>query len=186
MTKTALLIIDVQNSFLHRPFWQETDVPAFQCALLQLIEGCRQQGVAIVDIFHVSQGAFSLESGYVTRQAFLTHQPDIQFVKHVHNALTESGLQDWLQQQGIDHLIISGIRTEQCCETTARVASDFGYQVTFVTEATLTFPMTHNGITLNSAELKHRTETVLTHRFAAIRSVEDCLADLRNAASEAQ
>ncbi len=36
-----------------------------------------------------------------------------------------------------------GIRTEQCCETTARVAFDLGYQVTFVTEATATSPIAH-------------------------------------------
>ena len=34
-----------------------------------------------------------------------------------------------------------GIRTEQCCETTARVAFDLGYHVTFVTEATATSPI---------------------------------------------
>ncbi|HPY39875.1 MAG TPA: isochorismatase family protein, partial [Thiolinea sp.] len=54
------------------------------------------------------------------------------FIKQVHNALTESGLQAWLQQRGISKLKISGIRTEQCCETTTRVASGLGYQVDFV------------------------------------------------------
>ena len=63
--------------------------------------------------------------------------------KHVHNALTESGLDARLRERDINHLIVSGIRTEQCCETTTRVASDLGYRVTFVTEATLTFPMRH-------------------------------------------
>ncbi|ACS83895.1 isochorismatase family protein [Musicola paradisiaca] len=178
MAQSALLVIDVQNSFLHRPFWTESDVPAFQTALLRLIDGCQRQGVAIADVFHVSQGPFSLASGHVVRQSFLTHRSDIQVHKHVHNALTESGLLTWLQQQEIRHLIISGIRTEQCCETTARVASDLGYRVTFVTEATLTFPMTHDGLTLSSGELKHRTETVLIDRFAAIRSVDACLAEL--------
>jgi DNA-binding CsgD family transcriptional regulator len=36
---------------------------------------------------------------------------------------------------------VCGIRTEQCCETTARVAFDLGYHVTFVTEATATSPI---------------------------------------------
>jgi len=38
--------------------------------------------------------------------------------------------------------------------------------------------MTHNGVTLSSAELTHRTETVLVNRFAEVVSVEACLARL--------
>lgn len=93
MSQSALLIIDVQQSFQHRPFWQEDDLPAFQQALTRLIAGCQQRGAALVDVLHVSpQGPFSLASGHVQRLPFLTHRADITVHKHVHNALTESGL----------------------------------------------------------------------------------------------
>lgn len=186
MAQSALLIIDVQQSFQHRPFWREDDVPDFQQKLLHLIEQCQQRGVALVDVFHVDEDElFTLASGLVKPMAFLSHQADVTVYKHVHNALTESGLHAWLQQRDIRHLIISGMRTEQCCETTTRVASDLGYQVTYVTEATLTFEMTHAGQTLSSADLKHRTETVLEGRFAKVRDVAGCLADLDAAAADA-
>ncbi len=179
MAQSALLIIDVQASFLHRTYWSEADFPPFRQALTALIEGCRQQGALLVDIFHDDgEWPFSLDSGLVTRLPFLTHTADVTVYKHVHNALTESGLHAWLQERRVKHLVIAGLRTEQCCETTARVASDLGYQVTFVTEATLTFPMTHAGRTVSSAELKFHTETVLINRFATIRDVPGCLADL--------
>ncbi|KAA8997345.1 isochorismatase family protein [Affinibrenneria salicis] len=181
MSHSALLIIDVQHSFLHRPFWREDDVPAFQQALTRLINGCRQRGVALVDVFHVAAGPFALDSGYVTRLPFLTHRSDVVVHKRVHNALTDSGLEQWLRAKDIDHLIIAGMRTEQCCETTARVASDLGYRVTFVTEATLTFPMTYQNITLTPEQLKHRTETVLVDRFATLASVDECLAQCDSA-----
>lgn len=58
------------------------------------------------------------------------------------------------------------------------MAADLGYRVTFVSEATLTFPMTHNGITLDSATLRHRTETVLMDRFADIKTVTQTLESL--------
>lgn len=93
MSQSALLIIDVQQSFQHRPFWQEEDLPAFQQALTRLIAGCQQQGVPLVDVFHVSpEGPFSLASGWVKRLPFLDHQADVTVHKQVHNALTESGL----------------------------------------------------------------------------------------------
>jgi nicotinamidase-related amidase len=180
MSHSALLIIDVQQSFQHRPFWREEDLPAFQQALTRLIDGCRRQGAALVDVLHVSpEGPFSLASGHVRRLPFLRHQADVTLHKRVHNALTESGLDAWLRERRIDHLIISGIRTEQCCETTARVASDLGYRVTFVTEATLTFPMQHpDGQLFTTERLKRHTETVLVDRFARIASVDEALAQL--------
>jgi nicotinamidase-related amidase len=84
----------------------------------------------------------------------------------------------WLVRHGIRSLIIAGIRTEQCCETTTRHASDSGYQVDYVTEATLTFAMTGpDGRTWSSEEIKARTELVLAGRFARISTVESALFD---------
>jgi len=40
MPNTALIVIDVQQSFLQRPFWVEDDVPEFQQNISQLIEAC--------------------------------------------------------------------------------------------------------------------------------------------------
>jgi nicotinamidase-related amidase len=103
----------------------------------------------------------------------------VEFHKHVHNAFTDTGLDRWLRGRKVDRLIVSGIRTEQCCETTTRVASDLGYAVDFVTEATLTFAMTHpGGRTYATEEIKEKTELVLAGRFASIRTVAECLASL--------
>ncbi|WOZ77634.1 isochorismatase family protein [Kosakonia sacchari] len=176
MSRTALINIDTQQSFFHRDYWQETDFAAFQQAISTLIAGCEVRGVPVVDIFHVADsGPFSLESGFVAPMPFLQHRAAVMFYKHVHNAFTDTGLDHWLRSRDINHLIICGIRTEQCCETTARVASDLGYRVTFVSEATLTFPMTHKGVTLDCNALRHRTETVLEGRFAAIKTVHEIL-----------
>ncbi len=178
---SALIIIDVQESFRQMPFWTEDDVPAFQKALLRLEAGCRAKGVPVVHIFHVGRGgAFAQDSGFVTPLPWLTGAPDVRFDKHTHNAFTDTGLDLWLRRKGIRKLLITGMRTEQCCETTARVGSDIGYDVDFVTEATLTFPMTHagNGTTYSAAEIKARTELVLDDRFARIVDVDACLAGL--------
>jgi nicotinamidase-related amidase len=100
----------------------------------------------------------------------------------VHSALfgtSEAGatLESWLRAQGIGEVLISGIRTEQCCETTARHASDVGFQVRYVSDATLTFPMrTRAGREVSAAEIRERTEMVLEGRFAQIVSTAGALA----------
>ena len=98
-------------------------------------------------------------------------------MKHRHSALVGTGLEVWLTENGIQRLIVSGIRTEQCCETTTRHASDLGWQVDYVTDATLTYDMQQpDGTPLSAAEIKARTATVLTGRFATLCTVDEALA----------
>jgi nicotinamidase-related amidase len=177
--RSALVIIDVQESFRHTPDWSEDDLPAFRESILRLERGAREAGVPVVHVFHIGKGhPFTLASGFVKPLDWLPGSPDAVFEKHTHNAFTDTGLDLWLRRQGIERLVITGIRTEQCCETTTRVASDIGYAVDYVTEATLTFPMTHagSGRVYSSAEIKAHTELVLQGRFARIATADDVLA----------
>ena len=174
---TALIVIDVQESFRQRPYWNEEDVPLFVTRLQALIDGAREQGIPVVQIFHIEgSGVFSVASGFVTTLTGLSIRPDATFQKRSHSALIGSGLDVWLVQHGIRRVIVSGIRTEQCCETTTRHASDSGYEVDYETEATLTFPMTDRiGRVWSPREIKERTELVLDGRFARIATVEEVL-----------
>lgn len=179
--KAALIIIDVQESFAQMPFWEQGIHAPFQQALLKLDAGARAAGVPVVHICHVGRaGPFLPESGFVKPLSWLPGDPAVRFDKHTHNAFTDTGLDLWLRRQGVTKLLISGIRTEQCCETTARVGSDLGYDVDFVSEATLTFPMTHagSGRTFSAEEITTRTELVLADRFARIVDVDAALAGL--------
>jgi nicotinamidase-related amidase len=186
---TALLVIDVQQSFLHRPYWRDEEEAPFRARLLELVAGCRPRGIAVLHVLHEepgSGGPFDPASGHVRTMEWLPPAPAATFRKRVHSALVDGGLREWLQARGITRLIVSGIRTEQCCETTTRHASDLGFDVTYVTEATLTFPMTHaNGRVYTTEEIRERTELVLAGRFARIATVAEALAALDDAPAAA-
>ena len=175
---TALIVIDAQESFRHRPYWSDADSAAYFDRQQALIDGARRAQIPVVQIFHVEpEGAFSIASGWVKALAPLRVEADAVFRKTRHSALVGSGLDVWLTERGIRRLLISGIRTEQCCETTTRHASDLGYAVDFVSEATLTFAMRDaRGRDWSPAEIKARTELVLDQRFAHIVTVEQALA----------
>ena len=179
---TALLVIDAQESFRHRPFWSEADLPAYLAAQNALIEGAAAQGAPIVRILHsngpdTADNPFSDASGHVRALAGLAEfDAAATFVKSRHSALVGTGLDVWLTERGIRRLIVSGMRTEQCCETTARHAADLGWQVDYVPTATLTFDMVQpDGRPLRAADIVARTCTVLAGRFARICSVAEAL-----------
>lgn len=179
---TALLLIDVQQSFKHRPYWSENGLPGFMAATNELVAGCMAQGVPIVRVFHVdgpevASNPFARASGHVRPlDGLAAFDAALTVEKHRHSALVGTGLPIWLHGQGMRRLIVAGIRTEQCCETTTRHASDEGWQVDFVGEATLTFDMqTPAGAALSAQAIRERTETVLSGRFAKLCSASEAL-----------
>ena len=186
--KTCLIVIDVQESFRHRPFFTENDLPDFLAAQNALIDGCVTLGVPVVRVFHsswpdVADNSFAQSSGQVRPlQGLAPFDAAATFTKSRHSALVGTGLDVWLATHGIQRLIVSGIRTEQCCETTTRHASDLGWAVDYVPDATLTWDMMQpDGRTLSAADIKARTTTVLQERFATICTVPQALERLTHA-----
>ena len=179
---TALILIDVQESFRQRPYWVEAEARTFLARTNALLDGAAARGIPVVRVLHSDGPAtpgnpFAIESGFVRPLDGLgAFEAAAEFVKHRHSALVGTGLPVWLRQHAIGRLIIAGIRTEQCCETTTRHASDEGYTVDYVAEATLTFDMQHlDGSRLAARDIVARTSAVLKDRFATICSVEQAL-----------
>jgi len=174
----ALIVIDAQESFRHRPYFRADRLDAYLERQQMLVDGAKRAGTPVVQMFHVEEtGAFAESSGFVTTLAPLQIAPDAICRKRRHSALVGSGLDVWLISHGVGRVIVSGIRTEQCCETTTRHASDLGFAVDFVSEATPTFPMTDaRGREWSADEIKARTELVLAGRFARVATVEEALA----------
>jgi nicotinamidase-related amidase len=187
----ALIVIDVQESFLQQPIWAASSNPGIAGRVARLVDAARERGDLVIWVLHAepgSGGAFDPASGQVRLMDGLEADPgEPVLTKTSHNAFTTTGLQQILVSRGIQELVICGIRTEQCCETTARLASDLGFRVIFVTDATATTPIPHRRFprgrsvgeimadprTLHTADIIARTEYALAGRFAVIAAVAD-------------
>jgi len=184
--KTALIVIDVQESFRKRPYWRAEEFPAFVANVQSLIDRCSARDIPVLQVFHQERtddpaDPFSPASGFVRPMPELRLSPKAVFYKDVHSALfgtTADGttLEKWLRDRGVEEILVTGIRTEQCCETTTRHASDSGFKVRYVTDATLTFPMrSRSGREYSAAEIRDRTELVLDGRFARVVATADAI-----------
>jgi nicotinamidase-related amidase len=178
--KTALLVIDVQQSFTQRPTWDPAEVPAYLSNQNALVEGFVAAGLPVVRVLHTQPGdgsPFDAANGFVRPlDGLVPFEADHEVRKQRHSSLVGTDLQAWLTSQGVTRVAVSGIRTEQCCETTSRHASDEGFEVDFVVDATLTFAMQHaDGTTFAAGDIRQRTATVLEGRFATVVSVADAL-----------
>lgn len=188
--RSALLVIDIQESFRQRPSWAAVSNPDIVATVTPLIDAARDRGDLVVWVLHHEVGnVFDPATGHVRPMDGLQPLPDEPVItKTSANAFTTTGLQQLLTTEGIRHLVVTGIQTELCCETTTRVAGDLGYDVTFVTEATATFPIPHRDErdlpydeilasprTLSTDEVIARTEYALAGRFATIATVKELI-----------
>ncbi len=180
--QTALIVVDVQQSFTRRPYFRSEGVAEYLAHQNALIEGATARGIPVVRVFHVdppesADNPFAKASGLIRPlEGLVDFDAALTVEKTRHSALAGTLLPIWLRERGITRLVVSGIRTEQCCETTTRHASDEGFEVDYVTGATLTFEMqTPSGGVLSAAQIRERTETVLAGRFATICTVDQAL-----------
>lgn len=168
---TALLVIDIQDSFKISPArWATRNNPRFEENVTELIRTFREASLPVIFVLHNdSDPGFRPGDPEVRLMEFLDRREDEPLiVKNTRNAFTSTDLQARLDALGVRKVVVSGISTEQCCETTTRVAADLGYDVDFVTEATATFPIG----TLSTDAIVERTEAVLDKRFARVTTVE--------------
>jgi nicotinamidase-related amidase len=184
----ALLLVDIQDSFKATPDrWETRGNPQFERNVTTLVDAWRTAGLPVFFILHTDEDpGFETTSPHFRLMDFMARREDEPLlVKNTRNSFTSTDLGHRLESLGVTRVVVTGISTEQCCETTTRVAADLGYDADFVTEATQTFPIVNQetGEALSTAEIFRRTEFVLRKRFARIARVADIVAELEEVAA---
>jgi nicotinamidase-related amidase len=169
----ALLVIDVQKAFDDAAHWGPRNNPDCERNIGTLLAHWRATHQPVVFVRHDSDEADSPLRPDRPTNAFkdvITGEPDVLVTKRVNSAFYgDPDLHRWLQDRGIEQLTICGITTNHCCETTARMAGNLGYDTTFVIDATHTFDRRH----LTADQLSEATAANLDEEFAAVRTTAE-------------
>lgn len=180
LSSTALLVVDVQMGF-DDPVWGRRNNPACEENIAALIGAWRDAGRPIVFVRHDSVLPNSPlrpdRPGNALRPE-VSGEPDLLVTKSVNSAfLGEPDLDAWLRERGIRGVAIVGVQTNYCCETTARMAGNLGYDTLFVLDATHTFDLpAFGGGTISAEELARVTASNLHGEFAEVLMTADLLA----------
>src|ERR1700751_5331978 len=183
--KSVLLVIDVQDSFKgDAATWATRNNPAFETNVAKLIGAYRNADLPIVFVLHQNlrpESHFKPQPPLYRLMDFVAPKPgEAVLQKTTISVFASTDLARRLTQWQINRLTVTGIQTQRCYETTTRDASDRGYQVDFVTDATLSFAIPHwaGGPELSTEEVVRRTEYALAGRFANIVSTQELLDSL--------
>jgi nicotinamidase-related amidase len=178
----ALIVIDVQQAF-DDPVWGDRDNLDAEANIGVLVDAWSAAGRPIVLVRHDSVEPGSPLASGTPGNAFKDVVADVPHellvAKQVNSAFYgEPDLHGWLAARDIRQLVICGIQTNMCVETTARMAGNLGYDVTVPLDATHTFDLEGpGGVRLTADELARATAVNLEGGgFARVRSTAEVIA----------
>jgi nicotinamidase-related amidase len=183
----ALIVVDVQQGF-GDPVWGARNNPRCEDNIATLIGAWRSKGQPVVFVRHDSTepgSPFTPGRAGNDFQEILSGEPDLLVVKSVNSSFHgEPDLAAWLRAEGIRRIAVCGIQTNMCCETTARVAANLGFEVDFVLDATHTYDLpAHGGGTISAEELSRVTASNLDPEFGRVVDTREAVDALRAAAA---
>lgn len=180
---TALLIVDIQNDYFPGGAMEVSgaDVAAIQAA--KLLAAFRQRSRPVIHIRHIASraGATFFLPDTVGAEIHDSVRPapnEPVFKKHFPNSFRETPLLEHLRTAGISQLVIAGMMTHMCIDTTTRAAADLGFKCLLAHDACATRALSFNGVQVSAENVQTAYLAALNGLFAKVMSASELCADL--------
>ncbi len=178
----ALVMIDVQRGFEREDRWGRRDNPHAEANMEELQRAWLATDRPVVVVQHDSVEPGSTLSPADPGNALKPFVDVESAALHVHKSVNSAfygtpNLEHWLRDHEINTMVLCGITTNHCCETTARMGGNLGFRVIFVADAMHTFDQTaSNGMSLTAEELATASiVSVDAGGFALVATTRDVL-----------
>lgn len=177
---TALIIIDVQEGLDEPGYWGTRNNPDAETNMARLLAAWRSSKRPIFHIQHMSTHPKSPlrphVPGNAIKQIVAPHGDEPVIQKTVNSAFIGTDLETRLRAQAIDSIVIVGLTTNHCVETSARMAGNLGFKTFVVADATATFDRTGFDGTHYPAETVHAVALASLHdEFATVVNTDDLI-----------
>jgi nicotinamidase-related amidase len=173
----ALVVVDAQAGF-DDPWWGRRNSPACDDNIERVVAEWSHRHRPLVYVRHDSDEPDSPlhpDNPGNRLKPYLTAEPSILVTKQVNSAFHGTpDLHAWLTAADVGGIVVCGITTNHCCETTARVGGNLGHRLLFALDATHTFDRAApDGAMWNADQLAQATAVNLHGEFAHVVSAAE-------------
>lgn len=162
---TALLLIDPQvNMFEPEPVYRAEEILS---VLGDLLRRARDTGAQAIFVRHNSQSGNPKTTNRAIHPALEPEATEIIIDKSTPDAFYMTELDTVLAERGINRLVVAGMLTELCVDTTCRRARSLDYAVTLVSDGHSTYPGNHPGGLSPDQVIAHHNDAL--RAFADVR-----------------
>jgi nicotinamidase-related amidase len=179
---TALLLIDIQQG-MDDPYWGPRNNPEAEANAARLLEAFREASIPVVHVHHRSvrpqSPLFPDKPGVEVKPEVAPKEGEPVFLKNVNSAFIGTPLQSWLEGQGIGRLVIVGLTTNHCVDTSTRMAGNLGFDPILVSDACATNDRVGPDGRVWDAETIHQISLTNLHdEFATVMTTDEVLAQI--------
>jgi len=179
MNKIGLLVIDMQKGF-DNPYWGKRNNPSAEQNVALLISKWRENNLPVIHVKHCSIEEKSplrtASKGNQYKEEAMPLPTEKEFSKTVNSAFIGTNLENYLKENNIESLVIVGLTTDHCVSTTTRMASNLGFNVKLISDATATFErMGYDGVLYDAEEIHKINLTSLNGEFCTVLTTEEIL-----------
>ena len=176
------MIIDVQQG-LADPRHGIRNNPDAEQNMAALLDAFRQRGLEVIHVRHDSTESESLLRpelpGNAIKNEVRPRSGETVIGKQTNSAFIGTDLEAHLHANGIESLVIVGLTTDHCVSASTRMASDLGFDVVLVADATAAFERSGYDGVYYSADTIHQVNLVsLDGEFCRVRSTAQVLSEL--------
>jgi nicotinamidase-related amidase len=177
----ALLIVDIQLDYFAGGAFPLVEPDAAATAARVVLDSFRESGEPVVHIFHVSTGpgaTFFLPGtpGTDIHPLVAPTGDEIVLEKHKANSFIGTGLQQVLADSDVTELVIVGMMSSMCVDSTTRAASELGFDVTVVEDACAAPDLTFGDTVVPGASVHAAFMSALDGTFSTVLSSDELLA----------
>lgn len=172
ISKPALIVIDMQNG-LFKGQEKPCNDQAILSNIIKLINKARLDHLPIIFIRHVGLLGTPLAPDSSMTQLIselpVDFSQDIVIEKMSPSCFKGTVLKGMLEQLNVNEIIISGMKTEYCVDTTVRAGSDCGFQVTLISDAHTAFDSDY----FKAHEVIKHHNNILKNAFAVLKTTDE-------------
>ncbi len=177
----ALLIVDIQNDYFPGGAMELVGSPEAGVQAGKLLQAFRRKGLPVIHVQHIAKSATATffrpdTKGAEIHTSVTPAEGEAKFQKHFPNSFRETPLLEHLRERQVKQLVIAGMMTQMCIDSTTRAAADLGFQCLVAHDACATRALIFGGTTVPAEQVQTAFLAALDGSFAKIQSVEELLA----------
>jgi len=178
MTHTALIVVDIQNDYFKGGRSELVDAEQALAHTQAALELFREKGLPVFYIQHISLGknaSFFLpgSDGIALHERILPHADEVVIQKHAPDSFFQTGLHKQLGALGTTRLVVCGMMSHMCIDTTVRSAYEKGYDVLLLGDACATKDLTWNGALIPARTVHAAFMAALDGTFARVINTDE-------------
>jgi nicotinamidase-related amidase len=176
----ALILIDIQNDYFENGNMPLVGSTEASLNARKILDNFRKESNLVIHIRHIAtrpNSTFFLPDtkGAEIHENVKPLGNEKIIIKHFPNSFKETELLNFLKENKITNLVICGMMTHMCVDSTVRAAKDYGFDIELIGDACATRDLELNGQIVKAHDIQNSFLAALNPFYSILKATQQFL-----------